>query len=128
MTASADSRPLVLAVALGVLACGGREEPTEVPHTAPVVSPSTVLEEDPLAGLLPLDLGEALYDELECADCHESAAVPGMIVIRLRKLGARFTQESLSAFLAAPPPPMPNFELTKPHRDGLATYLLATFD
>ncbi len=73
------------------------------------------------------DPGAALYGKLGCEGCHERAALPGMIVRPLIGLSERYTPESLSAFLAAPPEPMPDFSLTGEERGELARYLLATF-
>jgi hypothetical protein len=50
------------------------------------------------------------------------------VVIPLHDLDARFTEASLAAYLASPPPPMPDFLLGQPERRALARYLLATFD
>jgi len=75
----------------------------------------------------PEETGRRLYARLECAGCHESAAVPGLIVTPLQDLDARYDEERLTAFLAAPPSPMPVFELSRDERRGLAAYLLSRF-
>jgi mono/diheme cytochrome c family protein len=86
-------------------------------------------DEGPLVDpdLPPLEAGRILYGMLECAGCHESAAVPGLVVIPLRGLSERFTDASLAAYLTAPAPPMPDFMLDERERRALAVYLRATF-
>lgn len=69
--------------------------------------------------------GEQLYARLECAGCHEHAALPGMIVRPLSGLSRRYDEDTLTAFLAAPPPPMPVVALPEDARRELARYLLA---
>jgi mono/diheme cytochrome c family protein len=71
------------------------------------------------------ETGEALYRRLQCAGCHEQAARPGQPVIRLERLSERYSAETLAAFLAAPSPPMPAFDLDAGQRERLAWYLLA---
>lgn len=77
--------------------------------------------------LPPHEAGRQLYERLECAGCHESAAVPGLIIVPLHDLDARYSEDALAAFLSAPPKPMPNFELDERERHALAVYLRATF-
>jgi mono/diheme cytochrome c family protein len=74
------------------------------------------------------EAGGRIYAQLECAGCHESAAVPGLSVSPLRALSSRYNEESLTAYLEAPPPPMPRFELSQVDRRVLAAYLLSRFD
>ena len=71
--------------------------------------------------------GEALWREHACADCHAHATEPGQPTLLLSYLGDRFTEESLTAFLSAPPRPMPNPGLSPQDRRALARYLLTTF-
>ena len=71
--------------------------------------------------------GRALYDAIACAGCHESGARPGMVARPLSRLSDRYDETSLTAFLAAPSPPMPVFELTDEERRALAGYLLRRF-
>jgi mono/diheme cytochrome c family protein len=70
------------------------------------------------------ETGEALYRRLQCAGCHEVASRPGQPVIPLERLSERYSAETLAAFLAAPTPPMPAFDLTADQRSKLAWYLL----
>ena len=92
-------------------------ETVEPEHPEPLVDPS----------LPPAAAGRILYEKLECAGCHESAAVPGLVVIPLRDLDSRFTDESLAAWLSAPKPPMPNFALVESERHALAVHLRTRF-
>lgn len=73
------------------------------------------------------DSGQALYARLGCPGCHEYAAVPGLIVLPLTNLHARYTQETLVRYLLAPPPAMPNFGLSGEQAGALAAYLLREF-
>lgn len=94
-------------------------------------SPAVVADaETPLVdpSLPPREAGRLLYERLECAGCHESAAVPGLVVVPLHDLDDRYSDASLAAFLAAPPPPMPDFELGEAERLALAAHLRATFE
>lgn len=86
---------------------------------------------DPLAGLDPAERkrrtahGAALWTERGCAACHDpKAAAPGMVTKRLEGLGSRWTVDTLTAFLAAPTPPMPAVERPEGDRRDLAVYLL----
>jgi cytochrome c553 len=70
--------------------------------------------------------GRALWEELSCATCHEpDASQPNQTPVALRGLAARYTTESLVAFLAAPTPPMPAVERSTEERRDLAAHLLA---
>lgn len=71
--------------------------------------------------------GRALYRANDCAGCHEYAAIPGMEVRPLARLGERYDVAALSALLASPPDPMPDFGLSDEERLALAHYLLARF-
>ncbi|HKJ24149.1 MAG TPA: PQQ-dependent sugar dehydrogenase, partial [Myxococcota bacterium] len=86
----------------------------------------------PLASLEPgerrarAERGAALYRAGECAGCHEeAAAAPGTVVKPLRELSARHDLDELTAFLAAPTPPMPAVALPSEARRDLAVYLLS---
>ncbi|MCP4243694.1 MAG: sorbosone dehydrogenase family protein [bacterium] len=70
--------------------------------------------------------GETLYEALACAGCHEPAAdAPGAVVISLDAVAARYDEQTLAAFLAAPTPPMPAVEQPEAGRRDLAAYLLS---
>ena len=97
---------LATGLALAAVACGDAEAP------------------EPEAALA---AGEKLYEAFECAGCHESAAIPGLVVIPLRDLDRRFSEESLASLLAAPPAPMPRFDLDPTERRSLARYLRKRF-
>jgi mono/diheme cytochrome c family protein len=69
--------------------------------------------------------GAQLYRDLGCAGCHEpKAAAPGMVATRLARLGQRWTLDGLTAFLAAPTPPMPAIERGAGDRRDLAVHLV----
>ena len=69
--------------------------------------------------------GRALYASHDCASCHEPArAASGVQPVPLDGLSARYGVDDLSAFLAAPTPPMPAFPLSEQERRDLATSLL----
>jgi glucose/arabinose dehydrogenase len=69
--------------------------------------------------------GEELYQQYDCASCHHpDRAAEGLVSVPLVSLNERYSQFSLSDFLAAPTPPMPAFPLTSDERDALAAYLL----
>jgi glucose/arabinose dehydrogenase len=68
--------------------------------------------------------GAAHYVRYDCASCHgERAATPRL----LGGLSGRYDLDTLTAFLAAPTPPMPNFNLDAEVRRDLAVHLLATY-
>jgi glucose/arabinose dehydrogenase/mono/diheme cytochrome c family protein len=69
--------------------------------------------------------GRALYASHACAGCHEpERAAPGVVARPLAALSARYDLATLTAFLAAPAPPMPPVELPQTERRDLAAYLL----
>lgn len=69
--------------------------------------------------------GLALYESHGCAGCHEPGrGEPGVTVVPLAQLAARYDLDSLSASLAAPTPPMPAFDLSEAQRRDLAIHLL----
>jgi len=114
--------------------CG--EPASEVPPAAAESEVVAALEDaDPRSDLEPAagetsaadETGEALYRRLPCAGCHELAAMPGQPVIPLERLSERYTADVLAAFLAAPAPPMPNFNLDPEKSRKLALYLLSAF-
>jgi len=89
---------------------------------------------DPLAAL-PADeradreaRGLALFEAHACAGCHVAErAAAGVVPVLLRGLDTRYTLESLTAFLAAPTPPMPVAALDADARRDLAVHLLERY-
>lgn len=120
---------LAAAVALG---CGEAEAPESGPTAEEVQTGVAEVDMPESVGAdlsgTPEEAGARLYAQLECAGCHESAAVPGLVVMPLQQLPARYGPDTLAAFLAAPPPPMPRFGLSPDERRVLAAYLLSRFD
>lgn len=89
---------------------------------------------DPLAGLAPSERaeavrrGEALFERHGCARCHvPERAEPGVVPLPLADLGQRHDLDGLAAFLGAPTPPMPLFDLDRGERRDLAVFLLDRF-
>jgi glucose/arabinose dehydrogenase len=87
---------------------------------------------DPLADLptaeraASAERGRTLFEANGCAGCHDAArAQAGVVAVKLQGLGARYSIDSLTAFLAAPTPPMPPVELAAEARRDLAVHLLA---
>ena len=69
--------------------------------------------------------GAALFAELPCASCHDPEhAKKGVVARPLADLARRYDAASLTAFLAAPTPPMPDFGLAEGARRDLAEFLL----
>jgi len=86
---------------------------------------------DPLAALSAKDtvslavLGRVLYKENHCAQCHDPAAAPAGVQVKILKdLAARFDIDGLAALLDTPPGPMPRPDMTDEERHALAVYLL----
>lgn len=72
--------------------------------------------------------GGQVYEANGCAACHDpSAAADGVQVKELQGLKARFDVPALKALFAAPPGPMPVFDLNNSDSEALAVYLLRTF-
>ncbi len=99
---------------------------------APPPVPATAAA-DPLAGLA-LDerlqlraSGEALWNANGCAGCHLAGQAAPDRFRPLAGLRAKYTIESLAAFLHTPQPPMPVFPFDILQRRDLAVYLLDTF-
>jgi glucose/arabinose dehydrogenase len=96
---------------------------------SPAPTPRAV--DDPLAALA-TDLraalvtrGGALFAERACAGCHVTGeTLPGVVVKPLENLSARYTLESLTAYLRTPQPPMPAVDLPEDDRRALAAHLL----
>ena len=69
--------------------------------------------------------GAALFELHECARCHDvGGAAPGVVPVPLSNLSKRYDLAELGAFLVAPTPPMPAFELSAEERRALAVHLL----
>ena len=88
----------------------------------------------PLASLEPTEReqraeqGEGHWNALGCAGCHIAGQEnPGVVPVALEELGARYDIARLTAFLAAPTPPMPTVALDTDDRADLAVYLLERF-
>lgn len=62
--------------------------------------------------------GEQLYQQFNCAACHQPASQ-----MALEALGERYNAASLADFFSAPTPPMPAFPLSAEQREALAVYL-----
>lgn len=99
--------------------------------TATTTTPVAAAPRDPLGGMDATERteraarGATLWADHGCASCHDpEAATPGMVTKRLEHLGGRYTVESLTAFLAAPTPPMPAVDAPETQRRDLAVYLL----
>jgi glucose/arabinose dehydrogenase len=100
----------------------------ESPAAARATRPKAAAS-DPLADLAPEERraasasGEKLWDESDCARCHvrgEAGAKPRP----LAGLVTKYDVDSLAAFLAAPQPPMPLYDLDEAQRRDLAVFLL----
>jgi glucose/arabinose dehydrogenase/cytochrome c553 len=106
---------------------GGRKSFAMASATAPAAK-------DPLAGLTAAERaarekrGRALFESSGCAACHDAGrAQAGVVAVRLQGLGARYSIDSLTEFLAAPTPPMPPVDLAADARRDLAVHLLAEY-
>ena len=95
----------------------------------------TIQAIDPLGGFDEMTLlamaekGAAVYNGHGCAACHDPATAPDGVQVKiLQGLGARFDIDGLTALFAAPPGPMPVFELDEADSEALAVYLLRSFD
>ena len=64
--------------------------------------------------------GEALYQQHNCAECHEQGENP----LTLANLQARLGYGAVLDILNAPQAPMPLYELTEQQQRQLAVYLL----
>jgi mono/diheme cytochrome c family protein len=64
------------------------------------------------------DQGAQLYQQFNCAACHQPASH-----MQLKALSERYNTVSLADFFSAPTPPMPVFPLTAEQREALAVYL-----
>jgi glucose/arabinose dehydrogenase/cytochrome c551/c552 len=70
--------------------------------------------------------GQALWDRNQCALCHDPKRAPaGMVTKPLAGLSHRYDPASLAAYLQAPQPPMPAFDLSDDDRSDLALFLLS---
>ncbi|MEX1667092.1 PQQ-dependent sugar dehydrogenase [Zhongshania arctica] len=62
--------------------------------------------------------GAQLYQQFNCAACHQPASR-----MALKTLGERYNAASLADFFSAPTPPMPAFPLSAEQREAMAVYL-----
>jgi len=113
----------------GTRAAGNAAAPAPTPSDAQAAPPA-----DPFAGIGASERsalvakGEAAWSANGCAACHESAAAaPGMVTRPLERLASRHDLVSLTAFFAAPTPPMPAPPLDEAGRRELAAYVLERF-
>ncbi|MDF1819814.1 MAG: PQQ-dependent sugar dehydrogenase [Immundisolibacteraceae bacterium] len=99
--------------------------PTSASSVSSDNAPSSTVTHSTEALAQQITTGEELYQQYDCASCHHpDRAAEGMVIVPLVSLHERYSQSSLSDFLAAPTPPMPAFPLTGNERDALAAYLL----
>jgi glucose/arabinose dehydrogenase len=73
--------------------------------------------------------GEISWGALGCGGCHlsEEATTEGVTTTPLVRLAARYDVDGLTAFFAAPTPPMPAPPLDESERRELAVYVLERF-
>jgi glucose/arabinose dehydrogenase len=114
----------------GTLAAMRRGEPAATAEPGALPAPpqdpfaGTTSEERPALALA----GQAAWNANGCATCHVAAgAPPGMVIHPLAKLAERHDVASLTAFFAAPTPPMPAPPLDEDGRRALAVYVLQRF-
>lgn len=95
-------------------------------------APAAAAPVDPLAALSAEERatasakGHALYEGNACFRCHEKErAEAGAIAFPLVNLAARYDVARLTAFFAAPTPPMPRYPLDETQRRELAVFLLS---
>lgn len=94
--------------------------------TTQVIDPIAQFDEATLLEMT--EKGGEVFNDNGCAACHDPAqAADGVQVKILQGLGARYDIDGLTALFAAPPGPMPPFELEKADSDALAVYLLRNF-
>ena len=103
----------------------GAAEPAEpLPAQTPERTGGSDIEASPEQ----IATGTELYRTHDCATCHEPARAPAGVVPRpLSRLAERYDPTTLAAFLLAPTPPMPRFDLDESQRAALAAYLLERF-
>lgn len=104
---------------------------TALPAGVPASTSPPAATADPSDDLRPAERsariaqGRALFEAHACYRCHEAArAEPGVVPVPLDRLTGRYDRASLSAYLAAPQPPMPLFPLDTEQRHALAEFLL----
>ena len=106
------------------IAAGGAAAASATPHMPASIETKAA---QPVAGAS--RRGAALYEQYDCASCHEAErAAPGVVVKPLQDIAARYSASELANLLETPPPPMPAFELGEPERLELAAYLRSRFD
>ena len=114
---SDDYTGVVYRVAYGVAARG-----TDAPTPTPIGDPFAGLDGATRAAMRAR--GAELWNANTCAACHVATqATPGAYK-PLETLSARYTVDTLAAFLRTPQPPMPVFPFTDQQRRDLAVYLL----
>jgi glucose/arabinose dehydrogenase len=108
---------------------GVRADSPAAPGAAPraaTAEPLAALDPDERTALVAA--GKAAWDANGCASCHEAeAAAPGMVTKPLAQLASRHDLATLTAFFAAPTPPMPAPPVDEAGRRALAAYVLERF-
>ena len=96
--------------------------------SAPTQTIDSIAQFDSTTVLEMAESGAEVFNDNGCAACHDPAqAADGVQVKIIQGLGARYDIDGLNALFAAPPGPMPPFELDKANSDALAVYLLKNF-
>ncbi len=118
---SDDYTGAIYRIAYGAPARAGGAPPTPTPAG------------DPLAGLAPAARaaasarGAALWNAHDCRTCHVAGQAAGTAYRPLAHLAARYTIDSLAAFLRTPQSPMPVYPFDDQQRRDLAVYLLEQY-
>lgn len=91
-----------------------------------VIDPLAEFEEATLLRLA--ETGAEVFNDNGCAACHDpTTAADGVQVKILQDLKARYDVGGLTELFAAPPGPMPVFELNSDESEALGVYLLKVF-
>jgi len=72
--------------------------------------------------------GAALFEQHDCASCHDAArAAEGIVATPLAGLASRYDAAEVDALLTTPTPPMPVFPLSADERRDLTAFLQTTY-
>ncbi len=105
---------------------GGAALPMETRPRSEAGDPLAVLTDEERTGAN--ERGGRHWNELGCESCHTpEGAAPGVVLVPLGALEARYGIDDLARFLSAPTPPMPTVALGPAARRDLAIYLLMRF-